>query len=151
MFYRGQKGNGPGGGEPPTPVPDPVPERESASGPEMPPPYRPSAAPVKDVSRNLVKVLVVTIFVAGLAALVFGEHGLMDVRRSKKELREVRQKVREKRETVARLRAEVNRLESDPMALERVAREQLNLAKPGEYIILLPREPDWGKPPEQAP
>ena len=151
MFYRGSKGDGPGDGKPPIPGPDPVPEREPAAGPEMPPPYRPSGGPPARVSANLLKVLVVTIFLAGAAALVFGERGLMDVRRSRHELRQVEQKVREKREAVDRLKAEVQRLETDPTALERVAREQLNLAKPGEIIILLPREKDWGKPPQQVP
>ncbi len=131
MFYRQQTGKGPGDG--------------------TPPPSGSTAVPAAGVSRNLVKVLAVTIFLAGVAALVFGEHGLMDVRRSRRELREVREKVQVKQEAVARLRAEVNRLESDPMALERVAREQLNLAKPGEIIILLPREKDWGKPQQQLP
>jgi cell division protein FtsB len=145
MFYRRQTGEGPGDGTPPPSRPDPAVE------PEAEPMYRPSGGPQVDVGRNLVKVLVGTIFLAGVAALVFGERGLMDVRRSRHELREVREKVKLKQQDVDRLRAEVERLESDPMALERVAREQLNLAKPGEIIILLPREPDWGKPPEQSP
>ena len=103
------------------------------------------------VSRNLVKVLAATIFLAGTAALVFGERGLMDVHRSRKELQEIRVLLKAKKEAVARLQSEVSRLESDPEALERVAREQLNLAKPGEIIILLPRDPDWGKVPQHHP
>ena len=122
MFYRRQQGDGSGDGESPDAV-----------------------------SRNLVKVLAVTIFLAGTAALVFGERGLMDVHRAKKELREILTRVKAKKEVVARLRSEVSRLESDPEALERVAREQLNLAKPGEIIILLPREPEWGKVPQHGP
>ncbi len=100
------------------------------------------------VSRNLLKVLAATIFLAGTAALVFGERGLMDVHRSRQDLQDIRAKVKAKKEAVARLQSEVTRLETDPEALERVAREQLNLAKPGEIIILLPREPEWGKVPE---
>ena len=87
MFYRRQTGKGPGDGTTPPSRPDPVPE------PEAEPMYRPSGGPHADVSRNLVKVLVATIFVAGVAALVFGERGLMDVRRSRHELQEVREKV----------------------------------------------------------
>ena len=119
MFYRSQQGDGSGFGVPP-----------------------------EGVSRNLLKVLATTIFLAGTAALVFGERGLMDVHQSKKELREILTKVKAKKEAVASIKSEVLRLETDPEALEKVAREQLNLAKPGEIIILLPREPEWGKVPE---
>jgi cell division protein FtsB len=122
MFYRSRQRNGPGSGAQP-----------------------------EGVSRNLVKVLVGTIALAGTAALVFGERGLMDLHRARRELKEIRAQVKEKQARVSALRSEVERLETDPEALERVAREELNLAKPGEIIILLPREPGWGKPPDRSP
>lgn len=40
------------------------------------------------------------------------------------------------------LRERIHRLETDPRALERLAREELGLVRPGDLVIVLPQEDD---------
>ncbi len=50
-----------------------------------------------------------------------------------------------------KLEAEVKALKTDPKAVEKTARETLNLVKPGEIVLILPE--GWQarvKPPEPA-
>jgi cell division protein FtsL len=50
-----------------------------------------------------------------------------------------------------KLEAEVAALNSDPKAVEKIARETLNLVRPGEVVLILPE--GWQarvKPPETA-
>jgi cell division protein FtsB len=39
-----------------------------------------------------------------------------------------------------RLAAEIRALKSEPRAIEKIAREQLGLARPGEKVFLLPKD-----------
>ncbi len=123
MIFRRGKSAGEGGGAAPSPEPTPA--------------FR----------RGLAGLLLGSLFLAGCAALLFGERGVLDVRRSRRQLADLRAEVAAETERVERLTREVERLGKDPKALERVAREELGMAKPGEVVILLPRDPSWGKPP----
>lgn len=122
MFFRGGKKGGAGDG---------------AKPPSVPPPA---------LRRSLPAVLLASVFLAGCAALLFGERGVLDVKRSRRQLRELQAQVTARKAAVDKLRLEVERLETEPKALERVVREELGMAQPGEVIILLPRDPEWGKP-----
>jgi len=80
-----------------------------------------------------------------LAALlvqdIFGAHGFLAMRRTQKEIdrlrREIQQVIAENRE----LDAQVEALKSDPKLIERIAREELGLARKGELIFKLPAPP----------
>jgi cell division protein FtsB len=91
--------------------------------------------------RHRVMVFVVSVvFVGGLLALLIGERGYVDVRRSRAELRMLQHEVDTQLDVVRNLREEVRALQEDPTALERIAREELGLGRKGEVQILLPRE-----------
>ena len=69
---------------------------------------------------------------------VFGTHGVLAMRRAQNEA--VREQVELDRinQQNVELQSRVNSLKSDPEAIERIAREQMGLARPGEYIFKIP-------------
>ncbi len=94
--------------------------------------------------QRMVGFVVAAAFVGGSAAALVGSRGYLDVRRSREELAILRQETDKKQADVTLLKKEVDRLKSDPLALERIAREELGFARPGEVTILLPFEEDRG-------
>jgi cell division protein FtsB len=96
--------------------------------------------------RGVVVFVLSVVFVVGTVALFFGERGFLDARRQRAELRELQTEVNDELAHVQALKAEVKRLQNDPTAIERVAREELGFAKPGEIQFLLPdnQPPDLG-------
>ena len=103
-------------------------------GPEAPA-ARPDARHVRPASVVVVSAL--------LSALVFGiflvsDRGLLQVRKQRVQLAKAQEEVAQLEADTKRLQAEVAALRSDPNALEKVAREELNLVKPGEVVLVLP-------------
>jgi len=60
------------------------------------------------------------------------------MRHSQKEIEEIRQNISQTNRENTDLAAQVKSLKSDPKAIERIAREEMGLARPGEVIIKLP-------------
>jgi cell division protein FtsL len=69
------------------------------------------------------------------------------MRRSQREVSEVQSQIQEMDSENQRLQERVNALKSDPEAIERIAREEMGLARPGEYIFKVdPKATDDAKP-----
>jgi len=91
------------------------------------------------------------------SALVFGfflvsEKGLLQVRRQRVELATAQAEVAKLYADNEKMDAEVQALRNDPKAVEKIARETLNLVKPGEIVLVLPE--GWRtrvRPPESEP
>jgi len=66
---------------------------------------------------------------------IFGTHGLIAMRRSQQEAAQVQREISRLDEENRLLQHSVESLKSDPAAIERIAREEMGLAKPGEYIF----------------
>lgn len=85
---------------------------------------------------------------AGLALLllqdVFGNHGVLAMRRSQQEARAVQRQIDEMNKENRDLEERVKALKTDPQAIERIAREDMGLARPGEYIFKIPPKPNEG-------
>ena len=81
----------------------------------------------------------------GLALLllqdVFGTHGLLAMRRAQKEAANVQREIDQINLENRRLQENVKALKTDPAAIERIAREEMGLARPGEYIFKIPAKP----------
>lgn len=81
----------------------------------------------------------------GLALLllqdVFGTHGLLAMRRAQKEAARVQLEINQINQENRRLQENVKALKTDPAAIERIAREEMGLARPGEYIFKIPAKP----------
>lgn len=89
--------------------------------------------------RRTFRVAMIAVFLGGAAATVFGEKGWLDVQRRQAELERLRAEAAAQQVRVDLLRREVSRLRTDPAAIERIAREELGYALPGEVTLLLPK------------
>ncbi len=83
-----------------------------------------------------------TIFVLLLMALVahvlFGDHGFLAMRRAQKEVEKLRQDIAQLNTDNKQLSEEIQALKTDPQLIERIARQEMGLAKRGELIFKLP-------------
>ncbi len=83
-----------------------------------------------------------TLLAGALALLfvhdIFGAHGFMAMRRTQKEIERVRMDIDRLNKENEQLGQQVKALRSDPKLIERIAREEMGLARPGEIIIHLP-------------
>lgn len=80
--------------------------------------------------------------IAALAMLllqdIFGNHGVLAMFRSQKQAAEIRKQIDELDAENRKLQDRVKSLKTDPAAIERIAREEMGLARPGEYIFKIP-------------
>ncbi len=89
--------------------------------------------------REFVTTNVRTIFLIGFVLLalqdVFGTHGVVAMRRSQKEAAQIRNEINQLNEENRQLDQRVKDLKTDPHAVEEIARQDMGLARPGEYIF----------------
>jgi cell division protein FtsB len=72
---------------------------------------------------------------------VFGAHGFIAMRRTQNEIERVRKDIDRLNSENIQLGQKVRALKTDPHAIEQIAREELQRAKPGEVIIRIPQLP----------
>ena len=89
------------------------------------------------VRRNAGQILILGLLVL-LLHDVFGPHGFLAMRRTQKEIEQVRGQISKINDENKSLSNQVNSLKTDPRAIERIAREEMGLARPGELIYKLP-------------
>jgi cell division protein FtsB len=101
-------------------------------------------------SRNLNWFLIVAL-AALLLQDIFGTHGVLAMRRSQQEAAEIRKKIDQLDSENQKLQDRVKSLKTDPAAIEKIAREEMGLARPGEYIFKIPERPgDRTDPADQS-
>jgi cell division protein FtsB len=76
--------------------------------------------------------------VALLVHDVFGAHGFIAMRRKQNEIERVRKDIDRLNKENTQLGDEVKALKTDPKLIEKIAREDLQRARPGEIIIRIP-------------
>lgn len=89
------------------------------------------------LKRNMRQILGLALFALFLHD-IFGTHGFLAMRRTQKEIDDIRQQIGEMTNQNKSLADQVNELKTDPKAIERIAREEMGLARPGEMIFKLP-------------
>jgi cell division protein FtsB len=94
--------------------------------------------------RNARRILGLALFVL-LVHDVFGPHGFIAMRRTQKEIEQIREQIGKMNEENKSLTEQVNSLKTDPKSIERIAREEMGLARPGELIFKLPETAKPGK------
>jgi cell division protein FtsB len=87
--------------------------------------------------RNVILGLVL-LCVALITHEIFGPHGYLELRRQQKEMEVLQQQIQQLRQENEELDRQIKALKSDPRAVERLAREQMHMARPGELIYVLP-------------
>ncbi len=85
---------------------------------------------------KLTRVVIFLLFVAGLLAVACWYLPLIKTNeRMRKEIYRLDTQIQKEEETTRRLRTSIDSLSHDAKAIERLAREKLGYAKPGETII----------------
>jgi cell division protein FtsB len=73
---------------------------------------------------------------------VFGTHGVLAMHRSKQDAARVQKEIDGIDKENQQLESGVKSLKSDPSAIEKIAREEIGLARPGEFIFkVTPKTP----------
>ena len=106
-------------------------DEPSASGPAARP-ERPHVHPLSYAGFSL--VLSFLLFVFFLA----GDRGLLQVRKQRSQVAALQAEVSALAERNSALEKEVERLAKDPAAVEKIAREDLQLVAPGDVVLVLP-------------
>jgi cell division protein FtsB len=70
---------------------------------------------------------------------IFGTHGYLAMRRTQNEIKKVNANLEQLNKENAQLEQEVRELKTDPHKIEKIARDELGLARPGEVIIKIPQ------------
>ena len=70
---------------------------------------------------------------------IFGTHGYLAMRRTEQQIKKVKANTEQLNKENVQLEEEVKALKSDPRKIEKIARDELGLAKPGEVIIKIPQ------------
>ena len=112
---------------------------EEADAQEEPPARGPAARPDRPQIRPASYFLVSLLFsVLVLAFFFVSGSGFLQVRRQRRQLAELQAEVTQLDVDNRKLEAEVLALRTDPKAVEKIARERLNLVRPGDVVIVLP-------------
>lgn len=98
--------------------------------------FSPSAA-VAYMRLHMREILCLALF-ALLVHDIFGPHGFIAMRRTQREIDEIRTQIGKINDENKSLTDEVSALKTDPRSIERIAREEMGLARPGEMIFRLP-------------
>ncbi len=80
-----------------------------------------------------------------------GYDGSRDLARLKARETQLETRLRVTDAAINELGDRIGRLRSDPYTLERVAREELGLSRPGELVVVLPAPPDPARPTASTP
>ncbi len=91
------------------------------------------------IYRNAVFALIL-LCVALIVHEIFGKHGWLALRQQQKELETLQIQIQQLQKENQELEQQIKGLRSDPKAIEKLAREQMRLARPGEIIYALPEK-----------
>lgn len=69
---------------------------------------------------------------------IFGGHGYFALRRQKQEYNTLQQHINDLAKQNQQLQEKIKALKNNPEAIEKQAREQLHLVRPGQYVYVLP-------------
>lgn len=69
---------------------------------------------------------------------IFGSNGYLAMRQKRREYEALQQQIQKLQVENQQLEEKIKALKTDPKAIEKIAREQMGLARPGELIYTLP-------------
>jgi len=82
---------------------------------------------------------------------IFGTHGYLAMRRTQLEINKVKADIEQLNKENVQLEEEVKELKSDPHKIEKIARDELGLARPGEVIIKIPQSQQLSRASSRRP
>jgi cell division protein FtsB len=93
-------------------------------------------APIQSPRAYWATLAAAVALVAGLAYhVICGEHGYLAYRLEREQYEALQKQTKQLEEENQAIQKHIDALKSDPKAIEKVAREQLHMAKPGEIVI----------------
>jgi cell division protein FtsB len=96
-------------------------------------------------SRHAGAILSLALFLLAIHD-TFGSHGLLAMHHVQAQVHELRGEIDRLNQENTHLNKQVQALRTDPKAVERIAREEMGLARPGEMIFKLPEQPQDSTP-----
>ena len=88
----------------------------------------------------------VIVLLALIVGSIFGDRGLINLLDKRDQVQALRQEITALRADNARLVGEIAALKQSPRAIERLAREELGLARPEETVFLIREEDPASRP-----
>ncbi len=95
----------------------------------------------KKATRATMKLVVMLSSVLSIVFLVsffFSEQGMSELQRSRKRVQNLESDIARLKAENKRLQGEIESLQKSTFAIERIAREDLSMSKPGEIVYMLP-------------
>ena len=83
----------------------------------------------------------VIVFIALVVGALFGDGGILQLWQERAETQALELEIQRLRVKNSQLAEEIHALRSNPQAIERLAREELGLVRPGETVFLIREEP----------
>jgi cell division protein FtsB len=102
--------------------------------------------PARNTYRAVIAVLIL-IAVGLLTHEIFGQNGYLALRQQRQQYEALQNQIKQLQEENQQLEKLVKALKSDPKAIEKLARDNMHLARPGEIIYTLPDKDAKSKPP----
>jgi cell division protein FtsL len=87
--------------------------------------------------KKAVTLFGVILLVALVVGSLFGDRGILQLVSQRERAEAMAREIDEMREENTRLAQEIRALQADPRAVERLAREELGLARPGEKVFVI--------------
>ena len=96
-----------------------------------------------DTQRQFIRGVLLLIGVTLLIVFIFGDHGIFQLYKLKREREEVQAHITLLRKEREQLKSEKARLKNDLDYIEKLARERFRMAKPGETVFkVIPKNTD---------
>lgn len=105
-----------------------------------------SAKTKSPVGQKLLYLIAAILLLASLVTTFFGKKGFLDIQKQKKRYSELAAQIKEYDRKIGELKAEIEDLQTNPLALEKEARERLWLIKPEEKLIIRKKTETSGQP-----
>jgi cell division protein FtsB len=94
------------------------------------------------LKRKALSLALFLILVSSLLNALFGDHGFIELLKSHERLETLEREVAAIETENRELLADIRSLKTSPLAIERLAREQLGLVRPGEIILVIRKPQD---------
>lgn len=91
------------------------------------------------VTLKAVVLLASVVFVVFAISFIFSDRGLPELQHSRTRVAELHANIAKAEAENARLRAEIDSVKKSSYAVERIAREDLGMARKGETVYMLPK------------
>ena len=92
------------------------------------------------VTLKAVVLLASVVFVVFAISFIFSDRGLPELQHARTRVSDLRANIARVEAHNARLRAEIDSVKKSSYAVERIAREDLGMAKKGETVYMLPKK-----------